>query len=90
MRVDLGCETRARLVGKVTRVWGAWEAEGAAFVRKEDRERGDEGGQDGREGRRRRCLRRSICGGESAFAPGTRRTCSHGADHARGIIRLTP
>ena len=66
-RVDLGCETRARLVGKVTRVWGAWEAEGAAFVRGEDRERG----QDGREGRRRRCPRRSICGGESAFALGT-------------------
>ena len=58
-------------MGKVTRVWGAWEAEGAAFVREEDRERGDEGGQDGREGRRRRCPRRSICGGESAFAPGT-------------------
>ena len=54
-------------MGKVTRVWGAWEAEGAAFVREEDRERG----QDGREGRRRRCRRRYICGGESAFAPGT-------------------
>ena len=41
------------------------------FVREEDRERGDEGGQDGSEGHRRRCPRRSICGCESAFAPGT-------------------
>ena len=44
-----------------------WEAEGAAFVREGDRERG----QDDREGHRRRCRRRYICGGESAFAPGT-------------------
>ena len=58
-------------MGKVTRVRGTWESEGAAFVREEDRERGDEGGQDDREGHRRRCPRRSICGGESAFALGT-------------------
>ena len=54
-------------MGKVTRVRSTWEAEGAAFVREEDRERG----QDDREGHRRRYRRQSICGGESAFAPGT-------------------